>query len=273
MDGIHIRPIAPGDRDALAASFERLSPESRYLRFFSPVSRLSGQQLRYLTEVDHHDHEALVAIEEDGGTIVGVARYVRTDGDDAEPAVVVIDEWQHRGIGSLLLDRLADRAREEGITCFVAEVLAHNDAALAALSHLGETRVLHQGLHVEVQIDLERADAAAPTLRDLLRRAAEQSIRPAVSILQRLAVSAERPGGPPANVIVVGEDAALATARRLAAALGAEVEVVEPGRGGVAASLLDAALEQRARLIVVDGLGTAWDHVSHHPPCDVLVVR
>ncbi|MFL5846029.1 MAG: GNAT family N-acetyltransferase [Solirubrobacteraceae bacterium] len=281
MDGVSIRPIGPEDRERLAASFERLSPQSRYLRFFSPVSHLSSGQLHYLTDIDHHDHEALVAVDDATAEIVGVARFVRTADGVAEPAVVVVDAWQGRGIGSLLLARLADRAREEGIRCFAAVVLAHNDAALAALRQLGETRALTQGANVELQIDLGHPEAAAPTLQQLLRRAAEQSIRPAVSFLHRLSVAEQPPGGPPDDVVVAAPDGSLDHARRVATALGARLHVVDPGRGDLAAALLDAALEQRARMIVIDGYApanarfsfTAWDHVAHHAPCDVLVVR
>jgi GNAT superfamily N-acetyltransferase len=128
---VEIRPISPGDRPALAAAFERLSPESRYRRFFAPLERLSSRDLAYLTEVDHHDHEALVALEPDSGWIVGVARYVRSDDPaEAEVAVVVADPWQGLGVGSALLERLVERAREEGIRQFVAIVLSENSDAL-----------------------------------------------------------------------------------------------------------------------------------------------
>jgi hypothetical protein len=60
---ILIRPIRPEDREELAAGMERLSPESRYRRFFTPTSGLTASELSYLTEVDHHDHEALVALD------------------------------------------------------------------------------------------------------------------------------------------------------------------------------------------------------------------
>ena len=298
MQGIAIRPIAASDRDRLAAAFERLSPESRYLRFFSTISRLSQSQLTYLTEVDHHDHEALVAVDEATGGLVGVARYVRTDPGVAEPAVVVADDWQGRGIGSSLLDQLASRAREEGIAVFAAVVLAHNEAALVALGRLGESRVVSQGQHVEVHIDLAAPETASTTLQDLLRRAAEQSIGPAVSFLQRLAAADRGDEGPRENVMVVAADAALAPAAELAAATGATLHVVrlerhaEPGslpdsavvhhrHGDIAAALLETAVEQRARLIVVDGSAPArerftlkaWDHVAHNAPCDVLVLR
>src|SRR5437660_3402126 len=63
---IFIRPIDAGDKAALVQGFEKLSPESRYRRFFSPLSRLSERDLAYLTEVDHHDHEALIAHSERG---------------------------------------------------------------------------------------------------------------------------------------------------------------------------------------------------------------
>ena len=93
-----VRAIAPEDRDELAAGFERLSPESRYRRFFGAMPRLSSRDLDRLTQVDHHDHEALVAVEEASGRGVAVARFVRTQPDEAEPAVVVADDWQRRGL-------------------------------------------------------------------------------------------------------------------------------------------------------------------------------
>jgi GNAT superfamily N-acetyltransferase len=131
-----VRPIAPDDKPALQAAFGRMSPESRYRRFFAPLKELSERDLRYLTEIDHHGHEALAAIDPATG-IVGVARYVRTEDTRAEASIAVTDEWQHRGVGTGLLDRLAARAREEGITHFVALVLAENRGALELFEGLG----------------------------------------------------------------------------------------------------------------------------------------
>jgi GNAT superfamily N-acetyltransferase len=126
-----IRPISRDDRAELAAAFDRLSPESRYRRFFAPLERLSDRDLAYLTEVDHHDHEAMVALEPGSERIVGVARYVRDeDPAEAEVAVVVADPWQGLGVGSALLERLVERAREEEIHQFVAIVLSDNADAL-----------------------------------------------------------------------------------------------------------------------------------------------
>ena len=127
---IELREVRRDDKDAIAAGFARLSPESRYRRFFSSVDRLSPTDLAYLTEVDHHDHEAVVAFDPEGAT-VGVARYVRGDEPEtAEVAVVVVDDWQGRGAGTALLERLTERASENGIKRFVALILQENAEAL-----------------------------------------------------------------------------------------------------------------------------------------------
>ena len=74
---VAIRPVEPDDREMLAEGFGRLSPESRYRRFFTPLPELSERQLNYLTRLDHHDHEALVTVDPVTGECVGVARFVR----------------------------------------------------------------------------------------------------------------------------------------------------------------------------------------------------
>ena len=134
---IEIRPISGSDKEALAAAFERLSPESRYRRFFRPLKRLTATDLRYLTEVDHRDHEALVAIGPDGD-LIGVARYIRSEEDpaSAEVAVTVADDWQSRGVATLLLERLVERARAEGIGHFLALVLGENRDAVELFRQL-----------------------------------------------------------------------------------------------------------------------------------------
>jgi GNAT superfamily N-acetyltransferase len=159
---IGIRPIRSDDKELLDRAFHRLSPETRYRRFFAPLQRLSSQDLAYLTEVDHHDHEALVAFDPDDGELMGVARYVRSeDPTEAEVAVVVGDPFQGRGIASALLDRLVDRAREEGITHFIALVLSENVDALELFSHMApDTRTRRSASgHVEMVIDLPEPGA------------------------------------------------------------------------------------------------------------------
>jgi RimJ/RimL family protein N-acetyltransferase len=174
-----IRPIEPDDKAGLIAAFERLSDESRYRRFLSPHDRLSAAELRYFTEVDHHDHEALVAIDPVAGEGVGVARYVRNGErlDSAEVAVAVADHWQGRGVGTELLHRLADRAREEGIARFTALVLADNEAMMHLLDDLGTARVVDQGqAAMELAVDLPPRGLGA-VLPAWLRSAARGALR------------------------------------------------------------------------------------------------
>ena len=155
---VQVRPIESGDKRLLAEGFERLSPETRYRRFFAPMERLSEQDLRYLTEVDHHDHEAMVALDPDSGQLVGVARYVRSEEpDEAEVAVVVGDPWHGNGVATALLERLAVRAREEGIDHFVALVLSDNEEVLGLFRSLaqGSSSVRRSASgNVEIVIDL-----------------------------------------------------------------------------------------------------------------------
>ncbi len=125
-----IRQIRPEDKLLLAEAFEGLSPATRFQRFFAPVERLSESDLTYLTEVDHSDHEALVAIDPDEGSIVGVARYVRTKRkNEAEVAIIIGDGWQGKGLATAMLQRLVRRAAAEGIDYFLALVLTSNTSA------------------------------------------------------------------------------------------------------------------------------------------------
>ena len=114
---VEVRPVRRSDAELLLRGFERLSDESRYRRFLCSMPELSEEMVRYLTDVDHHDHEAVVALDAATGEGVGVARYVRDldRPERAEAAVTVIDDWQGRGLGTLLLELLAVRAREEGV--------------------------------------------------------------------------------------------------------------------------------------------------------------
>ena len=131
---VHLRLMRPSDKELLSAGFERLSPDSRYARFMAPKARLSERELRYLTEVDGVDHFAMGAVRRhlvspDEG--VGSARFVRVAGepDTAEPAVTVIDSFQGKGLGSILLQRLIEAAWERDIRWFRSELLAENKAS------------------------------------------------------------------------------------------------------------------------------------------------
>ena len=134
-----IRPVRGTDAPLLADGFARLSPQSRRMRFLGTKTTLSAAELRYFTEVDHHDHEAIGALSAAGGRGVGIARYVR-DADypqAAEIAVTIVDDWQGRGLGTELLSRLSDRARQAGIDRFTALVAADNATMAGLLRNLG----------------------------------------------------------------------------------------------------------------------------------------
>jgi RimJ/RimL family protein N-acetyltransferase len=146
----------PADVPVLADGFARLSARSRQLRFLGPKKQLTPAELRYLTEIDHHDHEALGAVDRASGRGVGVARYVRTfeDAQAAEIAVTVVDEWQRRGLGTELLAQLAQRAREEGIRRFTALVGADNVAMTALVRTAGADLVRRESATLVYEIPL-----------------------------------------------------------------------------------------------------------------------
>jgi GNAT superfamily N-acetyltransferase len=125
-----VRPIAGEDKPLLAAGIRRLSPETAFRRFLSPKVSFTAAELRYLTEVDGHDHIALVAVQaEDPSNLIAVARCVRTRPDTAEMAIVVGDPWQGLGLGGVLTQELSRRAREEGIRRMSGSMLAYNRPA------------------------------------------------------------------------------------------------------------------------------------------------
>jgi GNAT superfamily N-acetyltransferase len=151
---VHIRQARRTDRDLLVRGFERLSPESRYRRFLTPMHELDEKTLRYLTDLDHRDHEAMVALDESGEG-VGVARYVRSAArpDTAEVAVAVVDSWQGRGLGTILLQAISVRARDEGVRTFTALMLASNHEMMDLFEHLGPVRILERAAGtVEIEV-------------------------------------------------------------------------------------------------------------------------
>ena len=133
-----VRPVEASDAPLLAEGFERLSAQSRQSRFLYRKPSLSSAELRYFTDVDHHDHEALAALSSDGRG-VGVARFIRDrcDSATADVAVTVIDDWQRRGVGTELLRRLVKRAEVEGIRQFTALVADDNAATVGLLAKTG----------------------------------------------------------------------------------------------------------------------------------------
>jgi GNAT superfamily N-acetyltransferase len=172
-----VRPVRGEDKPLFTAAWERFGPESRYRRFMGPKPRLSGRELSYLTEIDHVDHEALGARDAASGEGVGVARYIRRgeDPSSAEAAVAVVDAWQHRGVGRVLLERLTERARANGIERFHAELFAYNHAMLDLFEDLGEVTERRAGGRVELDVALPTAEGRS--LLGALRAAAAGLVR------------------------------------------------------------------------------------------------
>jgi RimJ/RimL family protein N-acetyltransferase len=154
-----IRQVRGSDAPLLADGFARLSAKSRQQRFLSPKTSLSAAELRFLTEVDHHDHEAIGALSPADGRGVGIARYIR-DPDDptvAEIAVTIVDDWHGRGLGTELLARLSDRARQAGIGRFTATVAYGNAAMARLLQNMGAEQAGYGPGTVDYVIALNRA--------------------------------------------------------------------------------------------------------------------
>jgi len=237
---VTLRPIEAGDKERLADGFERMSEDSRYRRFFSPSPTLGSSMLRYLTELDHHDHEAVIALEAETGRSVGVARFVR-DHDaptEAEAAVTVVDDFQGRGAGRVLLDALTDRARQEGIATFTALAQADNPRAIRALEGIGSCRRSSEGPYVHLRVALPERGSGG-SLERALHAAAQGTLMAAGALAHRLGKFARWPGrrGRPhperrITTVVAGTDGsptaahAIERAVRVAGGFGATLHVV-----------------------------------------------
>jgi RimJ/RimL family protein N-acetyltransferase len=133
---VRVRPIAPEDKPLLVEGLRQLSPETSFRRFLSPKVSFTAAELRYLTEVDGHDHVALVAIDEDGD-LVGVGRFVRLeDPTEAEIAIVVADPLQGEGLGTRLGYALIEEAIRHGVERFTATMQGDNRPAHRLMAKL-----------------------------------------------------------------------------------------------------------------------------------------
>lgn len=155
-----LRPIRPDDAERIVAFHERQSPESIYFRFFSPRPRLSERDLERFTRVDYIDRMAFVGLI--GDELVGVARYDRHRArSDAEVAFFIDDAHHGRGMATVLLEYLAEAAREAGISGFTASVLPQNRKMLGVFTQAGFTASsrFEDGV-IEVQLSIEPTPAA-----------------------------------------------------------------------------------------------------------------
>ncbi len=170
-----VRRVTAVDKPLFVAGFARLGEESRYRRFLGAKKRLSDDELAFFTELDHHGHEALGAVDPATGEGLGVARYLRDPAryEIAEAAVAVIDDWQGRGLGRVLLERLAIRAHDEGIRHFSASLLVENRAMLALFERLGAVHVTSRyGGTEEIDVHLPVSRDEPSRLAEALRIAA-----------------------------------------------------------------------------------------------------
>ncbi|MDH2385018.1 MULTISPECIES: GNAT family N-acetyltransferase [Bradyrhizobium] len=159
---VNIRALRPEDEADMLAAVERTSLESRYRRFFVAKRDFSEKERTFFMNVDFKQHVALVAVvtEHSRPVIVGGGRYVVFEAGRAEMAFVVVDAWQGRGIGSLLMGHLARIARQAGLEELVADVLPENAAMLKVFSKAGFVPITrHDPQTVRLALKLARPNA------------------------------------------------------------------------------------------------------------------
>jgi acyl-CoA synthetase (NDP forming)/GNAT superfamily N-acetyltransferase len=171
----HLRPIRPDDADRLLAFYDRVSDESKYNRFFAPYPKLSPKDVEKFTHVDHVHRVALILLT--GDDMIAVGRYEGLDRGQAEVAFLVEDAHQGRGVGSVLLEHLAQAARERGIRRFVADVLPANHRMVSVFSDAGYTIAnrLEDGV-VHVELEIAATEGAVGVMAAREQRAEARSI-------------------------------------------------------------------------------------------------
>jgi GNAT superfamily N-acetyltransferase len=188
-DVVRIRQVRPDDALGLAHAYANLGEQSRYRRFFTAMPELPDHTLKAAVEVDHDNHEALVATPLLSAEILGECRFVRSldRPDTADAGVTVVDAWQGRGLGSALLARLSERALEVGVQYFTAEILAENRTMLALLPALGQVETSRSGPVVSARVHItEPPQPPSPDLLDLLLAAARGEVVSLPILLRRL---------------------------------------------------------------------------------------
>ena len=171
----HIRPIRPDDKDVFVEFYGRVSDQSKYYRFFSPMPRLSDRDVARFTIVDHVKRVAFVLTLQ--GRIIAVGRYDEIKPGEAEVAFLVEDQHQGRGIGQLLLEHLAQAGRERGIDRFVAEVLPDNTRMIQTFRDAGYRVVseYEEGV-LQLEFSIDPTDTAIGVMMSREHRAEAASI-------------------------------------------------------------------------------------------------
>ena len=152
-----IRPLRAADEGKILAFFRGLTEESKWRRFFSPVK--DGTlvlEAKRESDVDCDERFGLIATIEEDTRVVGHAFYVRLSDTHADAAFTVADEYQGRGLGTLMLLRLAEFAMTKGVRVFEADVMASNQQMINVFRNAGfriKTKVETGVLHIEFPID------------------------------------------------------------------------------------------------------------------------
>lgn len=191
----HVRPIRPDDGPRILEFHARQSPQSIYYRYFSPRPRLSERDVERMTNVDYVDRMALVALRAD--ELIGVARYDRwRHRSEAEVAFFVDDANHGRGLATLLLEHLAVRAREVGLTGFTASVLPENRKMIGVFTAAGfEVATQFADGVVEVRLGLVPTPEAEAAIDERARRAASEAVRRLLSPRSIAVIGASRTAG------------------------------------------------------------------------------
>lgn len=169
-----LRPVQPSDEQALADLHARLSPRSRYLRYFSRRRRLPRDELERATHVDYQSRMAFAVFAEE--RLIGFARYDRRDdGDGAEVAFQIEDAQQGRGLGTILLEHLAAYAHEQGFHRLTATVLPENRKMFEVFRDVGypKTSRYERGV-VEVSLEIDPTRHSREVIQERHRRALER---------------------------------------------------------------------------------------------------
>jgi acyl-CoA synthetase (NDP forming)/GNAT superfamily N-acetyltransferase len=170
-----LRPIRPEDAGLLVEFYARVSDQSKYFRFFAPYPRLSDRDVKRFTEVDHKDRVALIVTV--GAEMIAVGRYDRIASTQAEVAFLVQDDHQGRGVGSVLLEHLAQGARENGIKRFIAEVLPDNRRMTGVFEEAGyqTTGGFEDGV-IQLELAIEPTQTSLDVMQSREHRSEARSV-------------------------------------------------------------------------------------------------
>jgi acetyltransferase len=155
---IKIRPIRPEDASIEQSFVRELSSESKHFRFMQGLNELTPQMLVRFTQLDYGRELALIAVQEQGEneTQIGVARYViNADGESCEFALVVADNWHHKGIGIILMNALIDAARQRGLKTMDGEILSDNANMRSLAAKIGFSVLRNPGDLSVLSVSLE----------------------------------------------------------------------------------------------------------------------